>query len=92
MIDDSHLLTPFGCEAVVEVLFSLEEPWQGSFVTLLADWSGNAAWSGGHEPDQTEIFDWLKIHPFRCRRLKQLLRAWTKDPRLFNNYKGVKTK
>ncbi len=76
------LASPPGCETVVEVLFSLAEPWRGNFVALLANWSGNADWYGGHELEQGEVLDWLKVHRFQCQRLKQALRAWTKDPRL----------
>lgn len=91
IMDDDVYLFPFvDCRAVVEVLFSLQEPWRERFMVWLANlsantqagWSGNAVWNNDHEPDQTEIFDWLKIHPSQCRKLKQMLKTWTKDTRL----------
>jgi hypothetical protein len=61
--------------SLTEALFSLEEPWQGRFLTLVANLSTNWTWNG-RRPEQKDVTTWLKADPNLCREVTSLLDAW----------------
>lgn len=61
--------------SLTEALFSLEEPWQGRFLTLVANLSTNWTWNG-QRPEQKDVTAWLGADPNLCREVTSLLDAW----------------
>jgi hypothetical protein len=62
-------------KSLTEALFSLEEPWQGRFLDLVAKLATRWAW-GGQRPTREEVVSWLSVDPSLCREVKRLLDAW----------------
>ena len=61
--------------SLTEALFSLEEPWQGRFLTLVANLSTNWTWNE-LPPEQKDVAAWLRADPDLCRDVTSLLDAW----------------
>ena len=61
--------------SLTEALFALEEPWQGQFLTLVANLSTNWRWNE-RRPEQRDVAAWLKADPDLCREVTSLLDAW----------------
>ncbi len=61
--------------SLTEALFALEEPWQGRFLTLVANLSTNWTWNG-RRPEQKDVTAWLRADPDLCREVTSLLDAW----------------
>ena len=75
--------------SLVEDLFSLEEPWQGRFLGLVANLATNWAW-GGQRPTREEVTAWLGTDISLYQLIKLLLDAWRR-PRRFCYYTRMGT-
>ncbi len=64
-----------GVKTVAETIFSLEEPWQSRFLTLVANHATDGAWDG-RLPAREEIAAWLEADRNLCREAKLWLNAW----------------
>ena len=62
-------------ESLIEALFSLEEPWRGRFLNLVANLATRWTWDG-RRPTQEEIIAWLRADRDLYRGVKLLLDAW----------------
>ena len=62
-------------KSLTNALFSLEEPWQGRFLDLVANQATSWTWDG-QRPTQREVADWLSADLELYREIKLLLEAW----------------
>ena len=62
-------------ESLTEALFSLEEPWQGRFLNLVANLATKWSWNG-QRPTREEIVGWLNVDLELYRGVKLLLDTW----------------
>lgn len=67
-------------QSLTEALFSLEEPWQGRFLNLVANLATKWSWNG-QRPTREEIAGWLNVDLDLCRGVKLLLDAWRRPAR-----------
>ena len=61
--------------SLAEALFSLDEPWQGRFLDLVANLATNSVWDG-RRPTREEVLVWLNADSDLCQEVKLLLDAW----------------
>jgi hypothetical protein len=81
----SQRLTEIGCtrpadglgELLAQLLFSLEEPWQGRFLDVVANMASNKT-KTKMLPTQTEVATWLDANPSLRQDVRYLLDAWRK--------------
>lgn len=59
---------------LIEALFSLDEPWQGRFLSYLAQRATGATWDGD-KPKREEVANWL-INPQLQMEIRRMLRTW----------------
>ena len=62
-------------EALVDAMYSMEEPWQTRFLHLMAALA-NGGKSNGRTPTRGEVAAWLAANPTLRREMRQLLHAW----------------
>jgi hypothetical protein len=62
-------------ESLTVALFSLEEPWQGRFLNLVANLATKWLWNG-QRPTREEIVGWLNVDLELVRRVELLLDTW----------------
>jgi len=62
-------------EPLTEALFSLEEPWQSRFLSLVANLATKWSWNG-QRPTREEITDWLNVDPELYQEVNLLLDTW----------------
>ena len=62
-------------KSLTEALFSLEEPWRGRFLDLVANLATSWTWDG-QRPTRKEVTTWLSADLELYREIKQLLEAW----------------
>jgi hypothetical protein len=67
-------------KSLTNALFSLDEPWQGRFLNLVADLATNSAWDG-RRPTRKEVMAWLGADLELYREVKLLLDAWQRPGR-----------
>ncbi len=76
---DSGMLTPRvvkeTVESLVEALFSLDEPWRGRFLSLVATWATGGTWNG-RRPRREEVTAWLAADTGLCRVVRLMLNSW----------------
>lgn len=61
--------------AITQTLFSLQEPWRGRFLTVVA------RMAQGHEtaevaPNREQVVEWLARDPSLCQDVSCLVRSW----------------
>ncbi|MDY6876760.1 MAG: hypothetical protein SWK90_11245 [Chloroflexota bacterium] len=61
--------------ALTEALFSLDEPWRGRFLDLVAKQATRWRWDG-RQPGREEIAAWLGASPGLYQEVTLLLNAW----------------
>ncbi len=64
-------------ESIVYTLFTLDEPWRGRFLALVADWANPGDGNGGL-PGQEEVAAWLDADRALRQQVAYLLGAWLK--------------
>ena len=64
-------------EDLVEVLFSVEEPWRTRFLGLTANLATGWTWDG-QQPNRTRLASWLQADPDLDRKVRVMMRAWLK--------------
>ncbi len=62
-------------KALTEALFSLDEPWRGRFLDLVAKQATRWRWDG-RQPEREEITAWLGASPGLYQEVTLLLNAW----------------
>jgi hypothetical protein len=62
-------------KALTDALFSLEEPWRGRFLNLVANLATSWAWDG-QPPTRKQVTNWLGTDLELYREMKLLLDAW----------------
>jgi len=62
-------------KSLTDTLFSLEEPWRGRFLDLVANLATSWAWDG-QRPTRKEMAAWLSADLELYREVKQLLETW----------------
>jgi hypothetical protein len=62
-------------ELLTAALFSLEEPWRGRFLSLVANLATRWKWQA-QEPTPEEITAWLGMNPALYQQVKSLLYTW----------------
>ncbi|MGD1995067.1 MAG: hypothetical protein PVI59_17890 [Anaerolineae bacterium] len=62
-------------DSLVEDLFSLDEPWRGRFLILVADRATRGTWSQ-RLPQPTEVKTWLGEDTGLYRQVSLMLRIW----------------
>jgi hypothetical protein len=67
-------------ESLAEELFSLEEPWQGRFLDLVANLATDWAW-GGPRPTWEKVTAWLGADLSLYQETRLLLNAWQRPSR-----------
>ena len=67
-------------KSLTDALFSLEEPWQGRFLELVANLATSGDWDG-QRPTQKEVAAWLSADLELYREVKLLLHAWQRPGR-----------
>ena len=67
-------------KSLTDALFSLEEPWRGRFLDLVANLATSWAWDG-QDPTRKEVASWLSGDLDLYREVKQLLDAWQRPRR-----------
>ena len=67
-------------EPLADALFSLDEPWRGRFLFLVANLATNWAW-GGRRPTWEEVAAWLGGDLGLCQYVRLLLDAWGRPRR-----------
>jgi hypothetical protein len=67
-------------EFLVERLFSLQEPWRGRFLELVADQAGGALLRG-RTPAPEDVAAWLRADPALHWQVTQMLNAWQRPGR-----------
>jgi len=65
-------------ELLATALFSLEEPWRGRFLELVAKSALHCA-RGERQPTQEEVTAWLAARPALCQWVGLLLSKWRKS-------------
>jgi hypothetical protein len=65
-------------ESLAEALFSLDEPWRGRFLELVASLATRQA-GGKRQPTWQEVTAWLGTRPALYQRVKLLLSVWCKS-------------
>lgn len=69
-----HIFATERTKSLTEALFSLEEPWRGRFLDLLANGATNRAWDG-RPPTREEVTTWLSDSNL-YQEVTLLLNAW----------------
>jgi len=64
-------------EDLVEVLFSVEEPWRSRFLDLTANLATGWTWDG-QQPNKARVETWLRADPDLDRKVRVMVRAWLK--------------
>jgi hypothetical protein len=67
-------------DMLVDDLFSMDEPWRGRFLTLVAGWATDGLWSD-QQPRRTEVEAWLDADASLYRRVSLLLKMWGRPVR-----------
>jgi hypothetical protein len=62
-------------DSLIEDLFSLDEPWRGRFLNLVAT-RATMGTEYGRQPTPEEVSAWFRANPFLRRRISLLLSAW----------------
>lgn len=62
-------------DSLVEDLFSLDEPWRGRFLNLVAT-RATMKTEYRRQPTPEEVSAWFQANPFLRRRISLLLYAW----------------
>lgn len=62
-------------DSLIEDLFSLDEPWRGRFLNLVATRATMRA-EYKRQPTPEEVSAWFRADPFLRRRISLLLYAW----------------
>jgi hypothetical protein len=62
-------------EPLTETLFSMEEPWRGRFLKLVANLATKWSWNG-QRPTRAEITGWLNADPELYEHVELLLDTW----------------
>jgi hypothetical protein len=61
--------------SLATALFSLEEPWRGRFLELVANLATRHTCSG-QQPTREEVTEWLGSRPALYEQVRLLLDAW----------------
>jgi len=67
-------------ELLTDALFSLDEPWRGRFLDLVAKQATRWKWDG-QQPGREEIAAWLGTNPGLYQEVTLLLNAWQRPER-----------
>lgn len=67
-------------ESLTKDLLSLEEPWQGRFLDLVANLATSYVWDK-RRPTREEVTTWLGADVWLYQKIKQLLNAWRRPGR-----------
>nr|HID12944.1 hypothetical protein [Anaerolineae bacterium] len=70
--------------SLTEALFSLEEPWRGRFLTLVANRATSGTWNS-RQPTREEVAAWLEADLDLCREVTLLLNAWQRPRRCLSS-------
>jgi len=62
-------------DSLIEDLFSLDEPWRGRFLSLVAT-RATMRVEYRRQPTPEEVSAWFRANPFLRRRISLLLYAW----------------
>ncbi len=66
-------------DSLVEDLFSLDEPWRGRFLILVADRATHGSWSQ-RLPQPWEVKAWLDEDTGLYRQVSLMLKIWGRSP------------
>ena len=69
-----HIVLTEGTELLTDALFSLEEPWRGRFLNLVANQATGRAWDE-RVPTRKEVATWLGDGDL-YQEIKLLLHVW----------------
>jgi len=70
-----------GVETLTEAMFSLDEPWRGRFLDLVANLATGEMWDGGRRPGREEVTTWLGTDYGLYQEMMMLVDAWRR-PRI----------
>jgi len=62
-------------EALVDALFSLDEPWRGRFLDLVAEMATGGEWNE-HAPSREQVLAWLESDVRLYRDIALMLNTW----------------
>jgi hypothetical protein len=62
-------------QSLTQALFSLDEPWRGRFLSLVANYATKWVWDG-QQPTCEEVAAWLETNPPLYRWVRLLLYRW----------------
>ncbi|RLC91088.1 MAG: hypothetical protein DRI79_03790 [Chloroflexi bacterium] len=79
-VERAQIISKESVESLVEALFSLDEPWRGRFLTLVAKQATRWKWDG-QRPGWEEMVAWLSTDPCLYREVALLLDAWRRPAR-----------
>jgi hypothetical protein len=65
-------------EPLAEMMFSLDEPWRGRFVELVADMAANRS-KRQQQPTKREIANWLNTNPSLYQDIRYMLGSWRRS-------------
>jgi hypothetical protein len=67
--------SPGGSESLAQTMFSLEEPWRGRFLELVATMATSKT-KTRQQPSQKQVATWLSASPGLYQDIRYLLNAW----------------
>lgn len=62
-------------ELLARNIDSMDEPWRGRFLTLVANYATKWAWDG-NQPTQEEVTAWLRSNPALYQWVRSLISVW----------------
>jgi len=80
VIPEGRIIVGEKIDILTDALFSLDEPWQGRFLNLVANLATRWAWSGTR-PTKEEITAWLGAELSLYQEVNRLLNAWWRPKR-----------
>jgi hypothetical protein len=80
VIPEGRIVVGEKVDRLTDALFSLDEPWQGRFLNLVANLATRWAWNGTR-PTKEEITTWLGAELSLYQEVNMLLNAWWRPKR-----------
>jgi hypothetical protein len=77
-------------EPLAEMMFSLDEPWRGRFLELVANMAANRP-RRHQQPTKVEVVNWLNTDPSLYQDMRYMLNAWRRSWNVWLNTSLVQT-